>query len=497
MKFCISCGHKLKDDQTVCPSCGENRSMRNAESQNKHAAENESKQTSSRLQNKKKVFTFVGGIVAALIFLSVLAGLYISEKKKSDPLNIVTEFERAVKDSDANEIIAIIEQGDSELKSDEKIVKEYLNYLNANPELLESNFAVLEKKADALANNTSAKLETELVNEWFDISKSGKKWGFIDQYYVEVKPFYVEVNSNLSDTVILLDGEEKGKVKDDGPVKIGPILPGAYEVEAKYKGKYSTLEEAKKLDFSNAEDNLLKVGIQLKGSFITLVTDPEAEIYINGKQSSINPKSAVDIGPIATDGSVKVYAELKTEDETLKSEIVTILNDNDVYLDFDYTAASLVKKVEQEETTVEGSDDYTDETTTVESDYSDSVDDSYGQTELQSYMTNFITYSVAALNYGDFSYVSPYLDPNGPGYEETRKYIDYAYNKGISEELQYTNLDRYEIINDRFIEVWTTEKYLIRYSDGSEEYKTFESHYRINTSSGELLVNELISTNEI
>jgi uncharacterized membrane protein YvbJ len=360
MKFCISCGHKLKDDQTVCPSCGANRSMRNAGSQNKQAEENGSGHTSFRLQNKKKVFTIVGVIASALISLSVLAGLYISEKKKSDPLNIIAEFEMAVKDNDTSEVSEIIEQGNSKLKTDEKIVEEYLNYLHADPELLESHFSVLEKKADALANNTSAKLETELVNEWFDISKSGKKWGFIDQYHVEVKPFYVEVNSNLSDTVILLDGEEKGKVKDDGPVKIGPILPGAYEVEAKYEGKYSALEQAKKLDFSKAEDNLLKVGIQLTGSFITFVTDPDADIYINEKKISINPSSAVDIGPIATDGSVSVYAKLETEDDTLKSNTVTITNANDVYLNFEYSAASLVKSPELEKDSVDDTSDTSD-----------------------------------------------------------------------------------------------------------------------------------------
>jgi membrane-associated protein TcaA len=493
MKFCLSCGHKLKDDQTVCPACGANRSIRNTGSQSKQVQENGLRHT-SKVHNRKKIVTIVGVIAAALLFVSVLAGLYVTEKKKSDPSNLITEFERAVKDSDTNKVLDVIKQGDSKLKVDKKSVKAYLTYLNKDPKLVDSNFSVLEKKADALAKSTSTKSDQKLANEWFDIRKSGKKWGLINQYQVVVNPFYVEVNSNLSDTVIFLDGEEKGEVNDDQPVKIGPILPGEYEVEAKYTGNYSTLEETKKLDFSKAEDNLLKVGIQLTGSYLTFVTDPDAKIYINGKKSSINPSSAVDIGPFATDGSVRVYAELDTDDDTLKSETFTIVNDQDVYLDFDYTAASLVKEVELVESTEVDSDEESMDTST---DYSDSVDDSYVASELQTFMTNFTTNSVAALNNGDFSYVSRFLDPNGPGYEESRNYIDYAYNKGISEELQYTNLDRYEFISEEVIEVWTTERFLIMYSDGTEKYKTFESHYRINTYSGEPLVYELISTNEI
>jgi membrane-associated protein TcaA len=494
MKFCISCGHKLKDDQTNCPSCGANRSIRHTGSQNKQAPENGLRQT-TRQYNRKKIFIMVGIMAAALLLLSTVTGLYLHERKKSDPSHLITEFKRAVKASDTSKVLAIIEKGDSELKADKKSVKSYLNYLNEDQKLLDSNFTVLENKADALVKNLSTKQEKNLDNEWFDISEVDKKWGLINQYQVEIKPFYVEVNSNLSETVIFLDGKEKGKVAEDGPVKIGPILPGAFEVvEAKYEGKYSTLEETKKLDFSKTEDNLLKVGIQLTGSFITFVTDPDAEIYINGKQSGINPSSAVDIGPIAVDGSVKVYAELETDDETLKSETVTILNDHDVYLDFDYAAASLVKEVELEETKEVGSAEYSDDST---SEGSDSVDDSYVFSELQTFMTNFTTNSVAALNYGDFSYVSSYLDPNGPGYEESRNYIDYAYNKGISEELQYTNLDRFEYINEEVIEVWMTESFLIMYSDGSEKYKTFKSHYQINTHSGKPLVYQLISTNEI
>jgi uncharacterized membrane protein YvbJ len=359
MKFCISCGHKLKDGQATCPGCGTTRSLRSEEIRDKHIEENEPKKA-PWLYNRS-LLSVVGLIVAVIIVVSVAIGMYFNEKKNSDPSLVVSQFEKAVKGNDTSKIMNIIKQGDARLEANKDMVEGYLKYLNADPQLLDSSIAELVEKANAMEKISSVSASNvKLANQWFEISKTDKKWGLINQYQVEIKPFYVEVNSNLSDTVILLDGEEKGEVNDDAPVKIGPILPGTYEVEAKYTGTYSTLEDKKKLDFSKAEDNLLKVGIQLSGSYITFVTDSDADIYINGKKSSINPSSAVDIGPIATDGSVSVYAELDTEDDTLKSNTVTITNDNDVYLNFDYSAASLVKSPEPEEESIDDLSDTND-----------------------------------------------------------------------------------------------------------------------------------------
>jgi uncharacterized membrane protein YvbJ len=356
MKYCISCGHKLKNNQETCSECGTRHSLRSSGSESRHVEEN-----GPINQKRKKVLSMIGIVAAALILVSVCTGLYFNEKKKSDPTLVVSQFEKAVKDHDTRKIMSMINQGDARLEADKEMVEGYLKYLNANPQLLDPSIEELVRKANLIKKNSSVSASNEkLANEWFDISKTDKKWGLINQYQVEVKPFYVEVNSNLSDTVIFLNGEEKGEVNDDTPVKIGPILPGIYEVEATYTGTYSTLEEKKKLDFSKAEDNLLQVGIQLTGSFITFVTDPDADIYINGKKSGINPSYAVDIGPITTDGSVTVYAELETEDDTLKSNTVTITNDQDVYLNFDYSAASLVKSPETEVESVDSTSDTND-----------------------------------------------------------------------------------------------------------------------------------------
>jgi membrane-associated protein TcaA len=356
MKYCISCGHKLKNNQETCSECGTRHSLRSSGSETRTV-----KETEPNKNKRKKVPTIIGIIGAALILLSIFTGLYFNEKKQSDPSLVISQFEKAIKDQDTRKIMSLIKQGDARLEADKEMVEAYLEYLNADPQLLDSSITELFRKANLIEKNSSVHASNEKqANEWFDISKGDKKWGLIPQYQVEIKPFYVEVNSSLSDTVIFLNGEEKGEVNDDTPVKIGPILPGNYEVEAKYTGTYSTLEDKKKLDFSKAEDNVLKVGIQLTGSYITFVTDPDADIYINGRKSSINPSSAVDIGPIATDGSVTVYAELETDDDTLKSETVTIQNDKDVYLDFDYSAASLVKSPETEVVSIEDSSDSSD-----------------------------------------------------------------------------------------------------------------------------------------
>jgi uncharacterized membrane protein YvbJ len=395
MKYCISCGHKLKNNQETCSECGTRHSLRSSGSETRIVEE-----TGPIKHKRKKVFTIIGIIGAALILLSIITGLYFNEKKQSDPSLVISEFEKAIKGHDVKKIMGLIKQGDARLEADKEMVEGYLEYLNADPQLLDSSIAELVRKANLIENNSSVLASNEKqANEWFDINKSEKKWGLIPQYQVEIKPFYLEVNSNLSDTVIFLNGEKKGEVNDDTPVKMGPILPGHYEVEAKYTGTYSTLEDKKKLDFSKAEDNVLKVGIQLTGSYITFVTDPDADIYINGKKSSINPSSAVDIGPITTDGSVTVYAELETEDDTLKSNTVTITDTKDVYLNFDYTAASLVKSPKTEVVSIEDTSDSSDSIDMSES--SDTI--AYTGVDDSSDVANTIRAHYGAISNDDFA----------------------------------------------------------------------------------------------
>ncbi|WP_127738515.1 TcaA NTF2-like domain-containing protein [Niallia taxi] len=96
--------------------------------------------------------------------------------------------------------------------------------------------------------------------------------------------------------------------------------------------------------------------------------------------------------------------------------------------------------------------------------------------------------SVSAINAGEFSHVSSYLDPNGKAYTESKDYVKYIYEKGITEEVVSVEVTDYEKPDDGYV-VDTNDVYDITSKDGTTKRQEFKS-----SLDGTLGVNELIST---
>ncbi|WP_068621091.1 zinc ribbon domain-containing protein [Paenibacillus tuaregi] len=118
-------------------------------------------------------------------------------------------------------------------------------------------------------------------------------------------------------------------------------------------------------------------------------------------------------------------------------------------------------------------------------------------TALQTFMSNYLSVSVDAINSRSFNDVAYLIDPAGPAYKESSSYIDHLNEKGITEELLSATVTGFKASADnKSYEVNTTEEYNISYSDGTTKYKKFNSVYKLVVLDGSLRLNKLISTKE-
>lgn len=116
---------------------------------------------------------------------------------------------------------------------------------------------------------------------------------------------------------------------------------------------------------------------------------------------------------------------------------------------------------------------------------------------ISDFMLDFGNRNIEAISNRQFGFVAPYLDMNGEAYEETRSYLNYLGEKGITEELVGLQTNKVEKLGDDAYLVTTYEAYHIFYSDGSAKFKSFNSEYKITFQDQRFYINKLIKTEEL
>lgn len=451
MKFCKQCGAECKNYKNFCPSCG----AKIQEKRDIHSNSEKGVQKPKKpMLKKKKVL-----LISMLILAIALFGVHQYIASTYTPQRVVDDFITAVKKQNVEEAERVIDFSKFDKKFSEKEVKIYLAFLQ------EKQTELLEQLMDYSSNDKYGQEFENVVidengNEIVKMIKGDKKFGLYQEYKIEAIPFELEVYTHLEDVKVeLLDAKKK---LDEENI-LTKILPGSFELKGVYEGEYSNLTDTFELDFMKAYNNSLAVELEFEEEYIKLSSNEEnATLFVNGKSTGETIGSFYNhFGPIATDGSIVLSAEYKIEDKVIKSNEVTVMNDNDVYLEF-----------EEEDIAVTAND-------------------------LEFFIEQYIQTSILAMNTGDFSIVESYHDPNGKSYNESKDYIDYIVSKGITEDVISLEMTDYEEVENGFL-VKTKEAYDIHYADGSTKRKTFKSTYRVvQNDSRELKLWALESTDEI
>lgn len=382
------------------------------------------------------------GIIAACILIILGVSGYFAGNYLTKPSNVIANFKNDVAANNEAALEKILYCDDSRIAINKKSIDPLLQYFKEHPDYLNQAVSSLNNQASNISSGNILKSNSQNV---FGLLSVGKKFLFFPDYKIILKPGFITVNASIQDVELYLNEGEIGKSDSDSFSKVfGPYLPGEYKLTANYKGKYAELNETENIDLVTAENNEVAIDVFKNPNYLNISCDePDAELYVNNKDTGLKACDAVNFGPL--DNNSKVYAVMTKDGQTLKSNEYTAGqgDNNDVYLSFG-----------DAESTISGTENQLH--------------------DLIYWYTNSFS---QAVNYNDFSIVEPYIYPGSSLYTEQSSYVPNTYNHGITEYILSFNITGYNINNDNKSGTITTQEVYNITKNGSSAVKTFNYKY--------------------
>ncbi|WP_317310138.1 hypothetical protein [Clostridium thermobutyricum] len=451
MRFCKKCGAELKGDEKFCKGCGEPLNIENGNSNIKSNLGNENKKDKnskvkldkSFIKNKplsKKVI----GAIAGVLLLVLVCGFTLF--KTDSPEKVVEKFYNGISEENVKDLKKILSAEDENLELNDDNIKilidSYKNNLaDLNLTVEELNSQAVKIKFNPIDFGSSIYNEVNLVK---------KKSGLREKYYINISSRYITFGEKLdgADYIIKYNGETI-ETKTDSD-KIGPLVPGSYEIEGKLKNDYVDLDDLKSVDLCYGEkvkevslfENINKTTIKCNEKEATLIIDG---VKTNKKMKDIDTIVGLENGTV-------VQAVIEKDGKIRTSNKERVYNSREINLE-----------VEQEKVI-----DY--------NEYSKEV-----PKVIQEYLNNFAN----AVNYNDFSYVEDYLYPGSQIYKEQVKNIKGIYDSEISEKYVTSYIKSNKFDDSK--KEWTVivdETYDIT-KDGKTNRKSFTNEYKLKVNEEE------------
>lgn len=331
MKYCTQCGNQMEDNALFCTKCG-------ASFGNSKGVENKptTQKSVRKLTKKQKTLVVISIIIAlaAIIFFST--GFYLNSKKR-----VVANFTSALTQKNTKTLEKYVVCSDPRLKIDEKSITCLMKIMDKNPNMVSQIINDINTQSNNM--DTKAILKAAFNNDSnnphiFTLKKKGKKFFFFDNYVFELKPYFIDVDTNFKGTAIYVDDKESGTSKEDGDkVKVGPLIPGEHAIKLDLKTNYADINASQDVDVvpGDDNDNIIEVTIPLKADYIKIDSNfNDAKVFLNGKNTNITVTDCDKLGPVPMDGTAKIYLSKSFPWGDSKSKEMEI-SDSNISLDVD------------------------------------------------------------------------------------------------------------------------------------------------------------------
>ncbi|SMF92579.1 Uncharacterized membrane protein YvbJ [Paenibacillus uliginis N3/975] len=383
MRFCTECGTSLSEQAQFCKECGASVRPADGEKKSQEAlpedeidpqrqgcsslagAQSESAvavsigttaglsreaevvAASVRMSRKQKIFILSGVLLLAALFGGYKVGEYFTSEER-----LIGRFEKALESKDHKAVAQLLTSKNKDLVIDEKSISGFMNYLGQHPGEQEEIINTL-KEQTAAAEAKSAE-EAQLIdvfgnlglNSIVNLEKSGKVL-FYDNYTLTIDGVYISVETNYAGTVFTVNGQQAAVANTpDYKTKLGPYVPGLYQLEARFNNEFIDLQEAKEVQLLYPKESY-SAYFGLDGEVVRWDTrfseqaDLKGRLYVNGKKVEVNPFDNPEFGPVTMDGSMTLAVEADFPWGTMKSAEVPIKDD---YIDLDFTMQESFQK---------------------------------------------------------------------------------------------------------------------------------------------------------
>ncbi|MBU3156510.1 zinc ribbon domain-containing protein [Clostridium estertheticum] len=463
MKFCTKCGNEAKEEQTFCTVCGNNLKIESTNETRTVDKTNLSikdepldeynpikeddineKYTTNNIKSSKKF-----RIAIALILIIIIVVIIQVGNSLSDPRKITKRFQQDIVTNNTSDLAEILYCNDARLEINSNNITPLLNYFKKDPS--HYNKVIENLNNDALSPKDVSNLSVTSSNT-LTLAKVGKKFLIFPNYKISIKPSFVDITTTVKDVSFSINNVIIGKSDTDKSTKeFGPYIPGTYSIIANYKGPYVTLSKPYLVNTMESSDGIVKLSVFEDMNNLNITSDyPDAEIFVNGKDTKVKVNNAANFGPI--DSNSKIYATTVIDGKKLKSEEYSVAEGaTDINISFE----EAINNRNNAQAQLNGV-----------------------KSQLNDLLNNYATALTDAINMNNFSIVGGYLTYGSELYQQLQESVPNSYVNGSLESVVFAKIIDFKISEDtQSGSITTSEKYNFTTMDSAPTDKIFSHTY--------------------
>ncbi|MEK4513050.1 zinc-ribbon domain-containing protein [Paenibacillus anaericanus] len=313
MSYCTECGEKLEDHYVYCSECGTPLDPAPANEESPLPAVQVKQTHLNWKQGSASIWPWVKhhkwvctSVVAVII---VLIGLFETGKYVTDPNRLVSKLETALHEKDTAALASLLQVESDKVTLSATNLAPLIRYMDSDPSVTERLVTELKKQLDRDAvQMTANETEKSSADKFINLRIDGKQFMLYDKYVLEVSTYYTEVSTNYEGAKIYVNDKEAALANSSHfTAEVGPLLPGLYTFKSEYVGEYTSLQNEQTVNLTDG-NNYSDLDLSLAGRYFIVESNyDDAAIYIDGKDIGALTGEKREIGPIAMDGTHKVY----------------------------------------------------------------------------------------------------------------------------------------------------------------------------------------------
>lgn len=266
--------------------------------------------------------------IIALFLVAVIVGVssYLLVSRDDSRTKTINKFESTLKSRNPYNVYKYITFENKGVKLNEENIKPFVDYINAD-----------EARRDEIIRNL--RFDNSDSEKLISVKSDGKK------YFIELKGIYMTLSTNLKDTEIYL--QDKLYCRSDRvnySEKFGPLIPGIYDIKAKVKGPFGEIESSNNFPLisknSKVDIPVDAVNLSVEGNYT------DSKVFINGEDTKKTIDQFKNVGPMPSDGSLKIHVEKNFPWGVVKSEEKTVEHLASLRLDLNPMTEDLRKSLE-------------------------------------------------------------------------------------------------------------------------------------------------------
>ncbi|WP_297994454.1 TcaA 3rd/4th domain-containing protein [uncultured Clostridium sp.] len=255
------------------------------------------------LFKERKLELSIISVVIFVILIFLFSSFTLSKEK------LLKKFELALINGNSNSLAKCVKLEDKDIASKE--LKPLIDGYNKNK--LRINKIVNEIRRNGESENFKLKI---------------KKGFLYDKYYIDINTINVKFTTNISDVNVEFLNKRFNLINEAE----FNIIPGEYSLSYKYKTKYGDISESKIINLM--EDKIVEVNID--ANYITLYSNyDDAKVFINNVDTGLISKEIKNYGPLPKDKDIKVFIQREFPWGIIKSEEISIGNNQYINLNID------------------------------------------------------------------------------------------------------------------------------------------------------------------